>query len=107
MCERFFCTYAGRQLECGVNGVLSYQGESNDCVWLRQDMRFHNVVKVVKGTIQEGLQGRTLWYSTKYDRKILLSLQRDEDAGKLVKGNDELGYIILLRGMSPSRSRCK
>ena len=67
-----------------MNGVLSYQGGSSDCVWVRQDMGFHHVVKVVEGTIQEGLQGRLLWYSTKYDWKILLPLQRDGDVGKLM-----------------------
>jgi len=30
-------------------------------------MRFDDVVKAVEGTIHEGLQGRRLWYSTKYD----------------------------------------
>jgi len=58
-------------------------------------MEFDDVVKVVEGTIQEGLQERTLWYSTKYDQKILLPLQRDEDVEKLVKGNDEYGYMYI------------
>ena len=84
------------QLECGVNGVLSYQGGSSDCVWLRQDLGLHDVVKVVEGTIQEGLQGRSLWYSTKYDRKMVLPLRRDVDVGKLVKGNDEFGYMYIV-----------
>jgi len=65
-------------------------------VWLRQDIGFHHVVKVVEGMIQEGPQGRSLWYSTKYDWKMLLPLQRDMDVGTLVKGNDEFGdmYIV-------------
>jgi len=67
----------------------------NDCVWLRQDMRFDDVVKDVEGTIEEGLRGCTLWYSTKYDRKMLMQLQRDGDVGKLVKGNDEFGYMYI------------
>jgi len=52
----------GGQLECGVNGVLSYQGGSN-YVWLRQYMGFDDVVKAVEGTIQKGLQGRRLCHS--------------------------------------------
>ena len=49
----------------------------------------------MEGTIQEGLQGCSLWYSTKYDQKMLLPLQRDGDVGKLVKGNDEFGYMYI------------
>jgi len=59
-------------LECGVNGQLSYMGGSSDCVWVREDMSFEDVVRAVEGTTQEGLQGCRLWYSTKYDRKMLL-----------------------------------
>jgi len=95
VCKKFSCNYVGGQLECGVNGVLSYQGGSSDCVWLRQDMEYHDVVKVVGGMIQEGLQGRSLWYSTRYDRKMLLPLQREGDVGKLEKGSDEFGCMYI------------
>jgi len=54
-------------------------------------MGHDDVVKVVEGTIQEGLQGRALWYSTNYDRKMLLPLKRDG----LVKDNDEFGYMYI------------
>ena len=93
--EVFLYLCWGGQLECAVNGLLSYQGGSSDCVWLRQDMGYDDVVKVVEGTIEEGIQGRSLWYSTKYDRKMLLPLRRDADVGKLVKGNDEFGYMYI------------
>jgi len=84
----------------GAVGVWSewrfvYQGGSSDCVWLRQDMGLDDVVKVVEGTIQEGLQRRSLWYSTKYDQKMQLPLQTIVDAGKLVKVNDEFGYMYI------------
>jgi len=59
-------------------------------------MRFDDVVKVVDGTIEEGLRARRLWYSTKYDRKILLSLQKDGDVRKLLKGNEEFGYMYIV-----------
>jgi len=58
-------------------------------------MGYDDVVKVVEGTIEEGLQGRSLWYSTKYDRKMLLPLRRDVDVGKLVKGNEDFGYMYI------------
>ena len=51
------------------------------------------MVKAVEGIIEEGLRGRTLWYSTKYDRKMLMQLQRDGDVGK---GNDEFAYMLSL-----------
>ena len=93
--EVFLYLCWGGQLECGGNGLLSYVGGRNDCVWLRQDMRFEDVVKAVEGTIEERLRGRTLWYSTKYDRKMLMQLQRDGDVGKLVKENDKFGYTYI------------
>jgi len=58
-------------------------------------MWFDDFVKVVDGMIQEGLQERTLWYNIKYDRKMLSPLQRDGDVGKLVKDNDEFGYMYI------------
>ena len=61
-------------------------------MWITQGMTFDEVVKVVEATIEEGLRGRRLLYSTKYDRKMLLPLQRDGDVGKLLKGNDDFGY---------------
>ena len=84
-------------MECGENGVLSYIGGRSDCVWFRQDMRFDDVVKVVEGTVEEGLRGYRLWYNTKYDRKMLLPLQRDGDMGKLMKGNEEFGYMYIAK----------
>jgi len=60
-------------------------------------MGYNDVVKVVEGTIQEVLQGHLLWYSTKYDWKMLLPLQRDGDVGKLVKDNDEFGYMYIVK----------
>ena len=96
MREVFLYLCWGGQLECGVNGVLSYEGGSSDCVWLKEDMGLDDVVKVVEGTIEEGLQGRSLWYSTKYDRRMVLPLRRDVDVGKLVKGNDEFGYMYIV-----------
>ena len=64
-------------------------------MWITQGMRYDEVVKVVEATIEDGLRGRRLLYSTKYDRKMLLPLQRDGDVGKLVKENDEFGYMYI------------
>ena len=79
----------------GGNGVLSYVGGRSDCMWTTQGMGYDEVVKVVEATIEDGLRGRRLLYSTKYDRKMLLPLQRDGDVGKLLKGNDEFGYMYI------------
>jgi len=53
--EVFLYLCWGGQLECGGNGMLSYVGGRSDCLWIRQGMRFDEVVKVVEGTIEEGL----------------------------------------------------
>jgi len=44
-------------------------------------MGVNDVVKLVERMIQEGLQERMLWYSTKYDWNILMPLQKDENMG--------------------------
>jgi len=77
------------------NGFLTYQRGSSNCVWLRQDIEVGDVVKLVERTKQEGLWERMLWYSTKYDRNMFTPLPRDGDVGKLLKGNDEFGYMYV------------
>jgi len=93
--EVFLYLCWGGRLEGRGNGELSYVGGTSDCVWITQGMRYDEVVKVVEATIEDGLRGRRILYSTKYDRKMLLPLQRDGDVGKLVKGNDEFGYMYV------------
>ena len=84
-------------LELGVNGLVTYHGGQNDCVWLMEDIEVDDVMKLVQETIREELWNRMVLYNTKYDRNMLMAFQRDGDLEKLVKGNDACGHMILLR----------
>ena len=83
----------GGYLERSVDGLVTYHGGNNDCVWLTEDMRIDDVMKLVQETIQEELRNRMMWYNTKYDRNMLMALQRDGDVRKLMKDNDAFRYM--------------
>jgi len=85
----------GGYLKCGGNSVLTYHGGSSDCIMVRKNMRVGDVVKVVEGMIGEGLREHGLVYTMKFDRNMIITLQRDGDVVKLVKGNDEFSYMYV------------
>ena len=43
----------------------------------------------------EGWKEQSLWYNIKYDRIMLMSLHRNADVCKLIKGNDEFYYMYV------------
>ncbi|KAJ8436061.1 hypothetical protein Cgig2_000357 [Carnegiea gigantea] len=82
------------EVKSGRNGVLTYQGGSRDCVWVRQNIRVDEV-KLAEEIVGEGLKGRKLWYNTKYDRSMWMLLHRDVDVCKLIKSNDEFACMYI------------
>ena len=45
--------------------------------------------------MSEGLRERRLWYSTKFERNMIIPLQRDGHVVKLVKANNEFSYMYV------------
>ena len=43
----------------------------------------------------EGLKGREMWYTMKYDRREVLLLLKDVDVLNLTKGNEDYVYIYV------------
>ncbi|KAJ8425718.1 hypothetical protein Cgig2_015866 [Carnegiea gigantea] len=74
-------------LEHGGNSVLTYHRGSSDCIFVRENMGVDDVVKIVEETIDG--------YTMKFDRNVIIPLQRDGDVVKLVKGNDEFSYMFV------------
>ena len=61
-------------LDRGGNSALTYHGGSSDCILVRENMGVGDVVKVVEKMIGEGVKESGLWYSTKFDRNMIMPL---------------------------------
>ena len=66
-------------------------------------MRIDDVIKLVLETKREKLRNHMMWYNTKCDQNILMALQRARDMEKLMKGNDEFGYMYIIDKEGPIR----
>ncbi|KAJ8431692.1 hypothetical protein Cgig2_006548 [Carnegiea gigantea] len=53
------------------------------------------VLRIVEEAMGKGIRGRRMWYSLKCNRLESLSLRRDGDVKKLMKGNDEYAYFYV------------
>jgi len=93
--EVFVYVCWGGYLERGGNSVLTYHGGSRDCILVKGNMGVGDVVKVVQETMGKGLREHMRWYSTKFDRNMIMPLQREGDVVKLIKGNDEFLYMYV------------
>ncbi|KAJ8444545.1 hypothetical protein Cgig2_000824 [Carnegiea gigantea] len=82
----------GGYVEERVGMMVSYQGGRKDCVWVKEDMTAVEVMMLVEAAMGEGLKGRVMWLSLKYDRRQLIRLGRDADVMKLMKGNEEYSW---------------
>jgi len=95
----------GGYVEVRSNGGLTYHGGRRDDIWLRGGMGIGNVMKVVEEVMGECLGERRLCFNTKYNRSMILLLQRDVDVWKLTKGNDEFAYMHVVGADRPIRKK--
>ena len=56
-------------------------------------MGIGDVLKMAEKEMGESLRGRDVWYTLKFDRRLLLLFGKDVDIVKLVRGND--GHVYL------------
>jgi len=75
--------------------MFLYHGGRKDCIWIKENMAVENVERLVEELMGEGLQGRKMWYSMKYNRREVLLLRKDVDVMKLMKGNKDYAYIYV------------
>jgi len=52
-------------------------------------------IKLVEQLLGECLGERMLWFSMKFDRRIVLSFRKDGDFLKLIKGIDEFAFMYM------------
>jgi len=85
----------GRVLNDGVNGLMTYVGGRNACMWISPSMGVGDVLNLLEREMGESVRGQHVWYSLKFDRRMLMPLEKDEDVVKLVRGNDGHAYIYI------------
>ena len=67
-----------------------------------EDMGEAADMKLVDKVLKESLGKRKLWFSMKFDRRILALVGRYGDLLKLVKGNDEYAFLYMSGKDRPS-----
>jgi len=53
------------------------------------------ILKLLEREIGESVRGRHVWYSLKFDRRTLMTLEKHENVVKLVRGNDGHAYVCM------------
>ena len=72
MAVKFLLTFVGGYVEVRSDGSLTNHGGRSDCVWPRKGMGIGNVMLVVEEVMGEGFGERKMWFTTKYDRSMML-----------------------------------
>ena len=78
----------------GVNGLMTYMGRRNVCIWISPSMGVGDLLKLER-EMGDSVRGEHMWYSLKFDRRMLASLEKDEDVVKLVRSNDGHAYVYI------------
>jgi len=85
----------GGVLDDGVDGLMTYVDRRNACIWISPSMGVGDLLKLLEREMGDSVRGGHMWYSLKFDRRMLMSLEKDEDVIKLVRGNDEHAYVYI------------
>ena len=85
----------GGMLEDGKNGMINYVGGSTKCIWISQDMRVTDVLKLVEQAMGVSVREFKVWYSMKFDRKMMLPFKDDGDVVSMMRENDGHGYLYV------------
>ena len=72
----------------GVNGVMTYVGGRNACMWISPSMGIGDVLKLLEKEMEESIRGHHVWYTLKFDRILLMPFEEDEDIVKLARCHD-------------------
>ena len=98
----------GGILHEGTNGVMTYTGGNTRCVWLYENMRFRDVLKLVEHAMGIVLKEAKVWYTTKFDRRMFLPFENDGDIRSMMRGNDRHAYLYVTASqvhVDPARER--
>ena len=60
---------------------------------MSQNMRVADVLKLIEHAMGMSVRELKIWYSTKFDRRMMLPFQDDGDVVSMIRGNDGHGYL--------------
>ena len=86
----------GGVLHDGTNGVMTYAGGNSRCIWVYDNMRIGDVLKLVEHAMRVVLKEVNVWYTMKFDRRLLLPFENDGDIRSMMRGNDGHAYVLSL-----------
>ena len=79
--------YAGGILEDGMNGMNNYVSGNTRCV--------EDVLKLLEWAMGMSVWELKIWYSMKFDRRMMLVFEDDGDIVSMMRGNDGHGYLYV------------
>ena len=85
----------GGILEGGVNGMMNYVGGNTKCVWMSQDMTVEDVLKLVEQAMGVSVREVKMWYTMKFDRRMMVPFKDNGDVVSMMRGNDGHGYLYV------------
>ncbi|KAJ8435322.1 hypothetical protein Cgig2_022923 [Carnegiea gigantea] len=100
--DSYVCFVGGMLVESG-DGKVIYEGGSRKCMVVREGMWAEELLKMMRKMIGSDMSEEKLWYSLKYDKEMLVAVEVDSNVEVIFKGNDEHGYIYVVRNAGPMR----
>jgi len=92
----------GGVLQDERNGVMTYAGGNSRCIWVYDNMKFGDVLKLVEHAMGVVLKEVNVWYTMKFDRRLLLPFESDGDIRSMMRGNDGHAYLYVTAMEVPS-----
>ena len=80
-----------------MNGMLNYVGGNTKCAWMSQDMTVEDILKLVEQAMGVSVREVKMWYSMKFDRRMMVPFQDNGDVVSMMRGNDGHGYLYVVR----------
>jgi len=95
----------GGVLHEGTNGVMTYAGGNSRCIWVYDNMRYGDVLKLVEHAMGVVSKEVNVWYTMKFDRRMFLPLENDGDIRSMMRGNDGHAYLYVTAKEVPAGPR--
>ena len=82
-------------LEDGMNEMMNYVSGSTKCVWMSQDIRVVDILKLAEEAMGVSVRELKMWYTMKFDQRMMLPFQDDGNVMSMMRGNDCHGYLYV------------
>ena len=85
----------GGVLHDGMNGLMTYVGGDTRCMWVSQEMGVADIWKLLEGVMGVAIMGKKVWYTMKFDRRLLMPFETDGDVVNMMRDNDGHAYVYV------------